>query len=182
MSVRLETKNLILKTLDERYARKTLEYYDDNKDFFKDYDPLRSPKFYTLAEQVKILYHERQQFRKGSDIRLFIFLKEDDKLIGCISLSNIIGGVFMNCYLGYKLHKDYLRKGYMEEALTEVIDYAFNTLRLHRIEANIMPFNEASIKLVEKLNFKREGLAPKYLKINGNWEDHVHYSLINDKL
>ncbi len=68
----------------------------------------------------------------------------------------------------------------MEEALREVINYAFFTLNLHRIEANIMPYNEASIKLVEKLNFKREGLAPKYLKINGTWEDHIHFSLINE--
>lgn len=182
MGVSLETKNLIIRTLDERYAKKTLKYYDDNKDFFKEYDPLRSPNFYTISEQVKILYHERQQLRKGKDIRLYISLKEEDKLIGCISLSNIVGGAFMSCYLGYKLHKDYLRQGYMEEALMEVIDYAFKTLKLHRIEANIMPNNEASIKLVEKLNFKREGLAPKYLKINGAWEDHIHYSLINDKL
>ncbi len=182
MSIKLETKNLIIKTLDERYAKKILQYYEENRDFFKKYDPSRPHKFYTLAEQVKILYNERQDFRKGNSIRFFIFLKEEDKIIGSISASNIVGGVFMSCYLGYKLHKDYLRQGYMEEALREVIDYLFSSLKLHRIEANIMPFNTASINLVEKLNFKREGLAPKYLKINGNWEDHIHYSLINNKL
>ena len=70
----------------------------------------------------------------------------------------------------------------MSEALKKIINIAFNELKLHRIEANIMPKNLASQKLVQKFSFKNEGLSKKYLKINGLWEDHYHYVLLNDKL
>lgn len=67
----------------------------------------------------------------------------------------------------------------MREALQAVIDYAFKQMKLHRIEANIMPANTRSIQLVKSLGFEEEGLAKKYLKINGHWQDHIHYVLLN---
>ncbi|WP_330651588.1 GNAT family N-acetyltransferase [Tepidibacter aestuarii] len=70
----------------------------------------------------------------------------------------------------------------MSEAIKKGIDIIFNQYKLHRIEANIMPKNKASLRVVEKLGFYNEGLALKYLKINGKWEDHIHMVLLNDKL
>ena len=91
-------------------------------------------------------------------------------------------GAFLSCYLGYKLDKDEINKGYMTEAVKKGVEVVFNELGLHRIEANIMPRNKASLRVVEKLGFYNEGLAYKYLKINGKWEDHIHMVLLNENL
>ena len=88
----------------------------------------------------------------------------------------------ISCHLGYKLDKDEVNKGYVTEAIQKGIDIMFNELKLHRIEANIMPKNKCSLRVVEKLGFYNEGLAYKYLKINGKWEDHIHMVLLNDKV
>ena len=73
-----------------------------------------------------------------------------------------------------------LNRGYITEALRCAIEYAFAQLKLHRIEANIIPRNARSRRVVEKLGFEPEGLARKYLKINGVWEDHLHFVIFND--
>ena len=70
----------------------------------------------------------------------------------------------------------------MTEAIEAVVDYAFRELRLHRIEANIMPRNAASLAVVRKLGFHEEGLALRYLKINGKWEDHLHMVRLNEDM
>lgn len=90
--------------------------------------------------------------------------------------------MFLSCHLGYKLDKDEINKGYTTEAIEKGIDIIFNEFGLHRIEANIMPKNKSSLRVVEKLGFCNEGLAYKYLKINGKWEDHIHIVLLNDKV
>ncbi|HZK24550.1 MAG TPA: GNAT family N-acetyltransferase [Oscillospiraceae bacterium] len=91
-------------------------------------------------------------------------------------------GAFQSCHLGYKLSEAQINQGLLTEALAEVINYAFTELRLHRIEANIMPGNKRSLWVVEKLGFYYEGLAKKYLKINGSWEDHIHLVLRSQAL
>lgn len=197
MKIYLETERLILKTLDKKYAKNVLRYYEENKDFFEPLDPKKSESFFTLEEQTNILNVEENELKNGRQIRFYIFLKDkentnftnklfrsknEEKIIGSIAFSNIIGGVFSSCFLGYKLHKNYLRQGFMSEALSASISYIFNEVGLHRIEANIMPGNEASLNLIKSLGFIREGYAPKYLKINGKWEDHIHFSLINDEV
>ena len=82
----------------------------------------------------------------------------------------------------YQRNKDEINQGYMTEAIKTAVDYAFKELNLHRIEANIMPKNKASLKVVEKLGFINEGISKKYLKINGSWEDHIHMVLLNEEL
>jgi [ribosomal protein S5]-alanine N-acetyltransferase len=84
--------------------------------------------------------------------------------------------------LGYKLDKDEINKGYITEALQKGIEIIFNEYQLHRIEAPIMPRNEASIRVVKKLGFENEGIAKKLLKVNGKWEDHMRWVLLNDKI
>jgi [ribosomal protein S5]-alanine N-acetyltransferase len=91
-------------------------------------------------------------------------------------------GAFLSCHLGYKLDKDEINKGYITEAIQKGIEVMFNEFGLHRIEANIMPKNKRSLRVVEKLGFYNEGLAYKYLKINDKWEDHIHMVLLNDNV
>ena len=102
------------------------------------------------------------------------------EVIGSIALSNVVTGAFWSCFLGYKLDQEHGGRGYMTEAVKAVVEYGFETLKLHRIEANIMPRNAASIAVVTKCGFEYEGTARKYLKINGVWEDHAHYVVLNE--
>jgi ribosomal-protein-alanine N-acetyltransferase len=117
-------------------------------------------------------------------LRLCIFKKEDEKLeriIGDVNFANFIRGAMQGCTVGYKIDKEETRNGFMTEALGRALEVAFAELRLHRVEANIMPRNKASRRVVEKLGFHEEGYCPKLLKINGVWEDHIRYAILNQQ-
>ncbi len=179
----LETDRLILRTLPASYAAKTLEFYKNNKEFLEPFEPERQAYFYTKQHQKSMLKWDMDGFNSLAMVRFWIFTKEDPETpIGTVALSNIIRGVFRSCFVGYKLDQKSTGKGYMTEAMLKVIEYAFFDLKLHRIEANIMPRNIPSLNLVTKLGFENEGRARKYLKICGTWEDHIHMVLINEEL
>jgi [ribosomal protein S5]-alanine N-acetyltransferase len=178
----LETSRLILKTITPSYAQMTLDFYIMNKDFFEPYEPLREQNFYTKQHQRLLLKYDQEGLSDSSMIRFWLFEKNNfTQPIGTISLTHIVRGVFQSCFLGYKISAPYAQKGLMTEALFEVISYAFSELNLHRIEANIMPSNEASLALVRKFGFHEEGMSLRYLKINGFWEDHLRFALLNEE-
>jgi len=178
----LMSKRLVLKTSKITYGNKILDFYTRNQEFLRKWETVRDQEFYTLAYQEQQLHDELETMKEGRLYKVWIFNREDRGLgdvIGSIALNNIVRGAFQSCHLGYKMDQNFFNKGYMTEALGKVIDYAFNVLKLHRIEANIMPHNAASLRVVEKLGFYHEGLAKKYLKINNRWEDHIHMVLLN---
>ncbi|MBF4693273.1 GNAT family N-acetyltransferase [Fusibacter ferrireducens] len=178
-----ETERLILKVLDESYAESVMQFYIKNKDFLEPFEHTKSKTFYTLENHKLTLRLEEEAFLKMNMVRFWLFKKEDtqfERPIGSLALTNIIRGVFKSCFLGYKMDKDEINKGYMTEAIQAVVKIAFGYMKLHRIEANIMPRNERSIKVVEKCGFVKEGLARQYLKINGIWEDHYHMVILNE--
>jgi [ribosomal protein S5]-alanine N-acetyltransferase len=180
----LETDRLFLKVLDENFAPQVLDYYQRNDEFLKQWEPQRDQEFYTIPYQQNILQSELDKIQAGQQFRVWLFKKEEDfsKTIGTVALSNIVRGAFQSCHLGYKLDAQEINQGYMTEALQSVARYAFEDLHLHRIEANIIPRNQISLKVVQKLGFYDEGLAKKYLRINGTWEDHIHMVLLNEEM
>lgn len=178
-----ETERLYLKILDEKGADLVCDYYVRNKDFLREWKPIRLHSFYTKEYQIEQLKEEIDEIRKQHMLKLWVFLKENpDKIIGVIAFNNIVKGAFMSCHLGYKLDKDYINRGYITEGLRKGIEIIFKEYKLHRIEANVMPKNCPSIRVCEKLGFYREGLAKDYLKINGIWEDHIHMVLLNEEV
>lgn len=111
----------------------------------------------------------------------FLICDRGDKtILGAINLSQIFYGSFECAYLGYYLFKDYSGKGFMSEALNLVLEFAFDELGLHRLEANIQPWNKNSIRLVERTGFKKEGFSEKYLRIEGKWRDHERWAIIRE--
>lgn len=106
-----------------------------------------------------------------------ICCKMTQNIVGVANLSQIFYGPFQNAYLGYYADVEFAGKGLMVEGIRLVIDHAFKTLRLHRVEANIQTGNTASINLVKRLNFTKEGFSEKYLKVNGKWRDHERWAL-----
>ena len=183
MPASYETDRLYLKILKKSEKNKVLDYYCRNKCFLEEWDPHRPDGFYTKEYQEQVLEKEYRSYEEGNLLKLWIFPKgEPSKVIGFIVFNNIVRGSFWSCHLGYKLDEDYINKGFITEALRKGIDIIFNDYKLHRIEANIMPQNARSLRVVEKLGFYNEGLAYKYLKIHGKWEDHIHWVLLNNRV
>ena len=108
-------------------------------------------------------------------------LETSGAMVGIVSVSEIVTGSFQSAYLGYYGFEPHAGKGLMSEAVRLVIDHAFRTLKLHRLEANIQPGNRASIALVKRLGFKREGYSPRYLKIGGRWQDHERWAVLREE-
>jgi len=102
----------------------------------------------------------------------------DDAILGAVEVSQIVLGAFRSAYLGYQLGAPYVRQGYMSEALRLVLAYGFGPLGLHRLEANVRPENAASIALVRRLGFTREGYSRRYLKVGGRWRDHERWAIL----
>ena len=96
---------------------------------------------------------------------------------GEINLNAIQRGPFQNAYIGYWIAREYAGCGYVPEALVLTMRLAFEELNLHRIQIAIIPRNQASHRVVQKLGLRNEGLAERYLEINGRWEDHVRYAM-----
>jgi [ribosomal protein S5]-alanine N-acetyltransferase len=108
---------------------------------------------------------------------LFVCLRDEGPIVGFFNISEIVRGFFQSAFLGYGAVAAHAGHGYMSEGLRLVLARAFNDLRLHRLEANIQPGNAASIALVEKAGFVREGFSERYLKIAGRWRDHEHWAI-----
>lgn len=108
---------------------------------------------------------------------LLICLIGSQQIVGVANLSQIFYGAFQNAYLGYYAALGFAGQGLMTEGLGLVIRHAFCGLGLHRLEANIQPHNSASIALVKRLGFTKEGFSRRYLKINGDWQDHERWAL-----
>jgi ribosomal-protein-alanine N-acetyltransferase len=117
--------------------------------------------------------------RADTSYAFFLFRKADDALVGGLTLANIRRGVAQAGSLGYWIGEPFARRGLMTGALQGLVPFAFGSLRLHRLEAACIPSNAASIRLLEKMGFAREGYAREYLCINGLWQDHLLFARIN---
>lgn len=124
-----------------------------------------------------------EDLRSDQAYPFFLFRKDDNVLVGGLTLANIRRGVAQAGSLGYWMGQAYAGRGHMTAAVAALIPFSFGTLRLHRLEAACIPTNVTSIRLLEKTGFTREGFAREYLCINGTWQDHLLYALLkNDPL
>ena len=122
-----------------------------------------------------------QYARRKSVCACLVCRNEDFKIIGVCNLSQIFLGNLKSAYLGYWIGAKFARQGYMTEAIDLMLSHAFETLRLHRIEANIQPENASSIAVVSRLGFRLEGFCPRYLKVAGRWKDHERWAICCDE-
>ena len=147
--------------------------------FHKPWEPLPPPGLkQDSPERFRMLL---KQDRGDDHEKLFIRLSDGEAIAGMINLNNIVRGVFMSAALGYWEGAPYAQQGVMTEALQLILRHAFRRLGLHRVEANLMPHNEASRALVKRAGFRREGLSPRMLKIAGEWTDHERWALLADE-
>jgi ribosomal-protein-alanine N-acetyltransferase len=118
----------------------------------------------------------------SDEYRYFAYLDSTLEIVGTLNISGLVRGYFQSAYLGYEVFVPHQGKGYMKAGLNLLLDVAFTKLNLHRLEANIQPGNEASIKLVSQAGFVKEGFSRHYLNIGGlGWVDHERWAIINEK-
>ena len=120
------------------------------------------------------------RLKRPNEEGFLIRLGGDKAICGVVNLNVITYEALCSAYLSYYAVQKYAQKGYMKEGLLLVIDHAFSEMGLHRLEANIQPENERSVRLVESLGFECEGYSPRYLRINGKWRDHERWALLSD--
>jgi [ribosomal protein S5]-alanine N-acetyltransferase len=181
---RILTDRLILTLPNETDAGRMARYAVENKEHLAPWEMLRDDEFFIESHWYGQIADWRTEFQEDRSLRLILVdrFKPDSDILGHLGFSNIVRGPFQACYLGYSLDYRAEGKGLMFEALTASISYAFTVLKLHRIMANYMPANARSGKLLRRLNFVVEGYARDYLRIAGNWEDHILTSLTNPEV
>ncbi|HSS21774.1 MAG TPA: GNAT family protein [Pyrinomonadaceae bacterium] len=124
------------------------------------------------------LFLERS--RSETSANFLIFRIADDAIVGMVNLSQIFYGPFCNAYLGYGLGDGFTGRGFMTEAIQLVLRFAFSDLILHRVEANVQPENTASINVLRRTGFQKEGFSKKYLKVGGRWRDHERWAITRE--
>ncbi len=151
-----------------------------SRDFLTPWEPTWPADDLTRASFRRRIKRYSEDQRSDLAYPFFIFRRSDDVLVGGLTLANIRRGCAQAGSLGYWMGAAYAGKGYMTAAVNAVIPFAFGTLRLHRIEAACIPANVASVRLLEKTGFRREGFARQYLCIDGVWQDHLLYARLKD--
>lgn len=160
-------------------AEGCLDFQVRNRAFFEAFAMERPSDFYTLAGQQKLIERKISAAENDTDYYFGIFLKSTGALIGTMQLFQVLRGSLQSAYIGYFLDKKHNGKGYTTEAAKLLVTFGFEELKLHRIEAGVMPHNIASIRVLEKAGFEKEGIARKNVRINGKWEDHQVLAIIN---
>lgn len=174
------TERLILKILGEDAAALTAAFFRKNQEFFSPWEIDHPVEFYTENYQERMLAAEAVQHLRSQAVRYYLFLPGQTAPIGTVGFSHIERFPEACCRLGYRLDQDFTGSGYMTEALRFLIPKIFFFYRLHRMEANIMPENKASLRLIERLGFQQEGIARGLCPIGGAYRNHLRYSLLSD--
>jgi len=153
---------------------------EKSREFLKPWEPIWPVDDLTRGAFRRRLKRYAEDQRSDQAYSFFIFRKADGLLVGGVTLANVRRGVAQAGSIGYWMGEPYARDGLMSAALRALLPFSFVTLRLHRLEAACIPTNVASIRLLEKSGFQREGYARQYLCINGAWQDHLLYARIKD--
>lgn len=176
--VRLNGGKVYLRAPAERDWRAYVEVRAASRKFLEPWEPTWPPDALGREAYFRRLNRYAADWRDGVGHSFFIFGNDDDALLGGISMSNVRRGVAQCGTLGYWIGEPHARQGYMNEALRLIVEFCFGQLGLHRIEAACLPHNEASQKLLQRADFTQDGYARKYLKIQGEWQDHLLFSLL----
>ena len=148
-----------------------------NRSFLAPWQPQRSEEYFTDEGQIEVVRQALDERQRGTSVPRVI-VDEQDRLVGTITLQSIIRGSFQSCSVGYWLAEDAQGLGLATAALREATHIAFHDLRLHRVQAETLPHNVKSRRVLDRVGFTQYGLAEAYLKIAGQWRDNVLYQLL----
>jgi ribosomal-protein-alanine N-acetyltransferase len=176
--VRIETERLTLRPPTHSDYRAWSSLRLESRAFLQPWEPTWATDHLSRKAFSNRVHWAQRSIASGGAMPLFLFRREDQALLGAITLDNVRRGPAQAGTLGYWIGERYARHGYMRETILAVVHHAFVKLDLSRIEAACLPENVASRRVLETSGFKYEGVAQSYLQIDGRWRTHVLYSCL----
>lgn len=164
-----------LLTVDD--ASVLAELLRQNRDFLEPWQPTRSEEFFTEAGQRSDIESALERYAQDA-VLPHVILDDAGRVVGRITLSSIIRGAFQSCSVGYWVSAAENGRGLATAAVGDIVRIAFDDLGLHRVQAEVLPNNAGSMRVLERNGFVRYGVAPDYLKINGRWREHVLFQRV----
>jgi ribosomal-protein-alanine N-acetyltransferase len=136
----------------------------------------------SLASLSRMILRNRREWKRGQSFVLMVTPRENEgRIIGRVALGGVLRGAFQNAYMGYWIDLEHQGRGLMTEAVRATTLFAFRAAALHRVQAAVMPRNTSSQRVLEKVGYRREGMAQRYLCIAGAWEDHVVFAVTREE-
>lgn len=154
---------------------------EDSREFLQPWEPTWPSDDLTRAAYRRRLSAYAQDLERGVAYPFLVFRREDGRMVGGITLANVRRGVAQMASIGYWIGGDHTRHGYTLAAVNAVLDFGFRRLGLHRIEAACLPTNTPSQGVLHKAGFRQEGYAKAYLKIDGDWRDHLMFARLKNE-
>ncbi|WP_108249392.1 GNAT family N-acetyltransferase [Planctomonas deserti] len=155
------------------------ELQQRNREYLAPWEPIRGEDYFSAAGQRADIGVVLARHARGKTVP-FVILDDDGSVAGRLTLSGIVRGAFQSCSMGYWLSEDRTGRGLATEAVSSAVAHAFRDLGLHRVQAETLPANGASQRVLTRAGFERYGLARGYLKIAGRWQDHVMFQRLNE--
>jgi ribosomal-protein-alanine N-acetyltransferase len=175
---RIETERMTLRLPTHSDYRAWADLRQESAAFLAPWEPVWAHDHLSRKAFTNRVYWAKRAEAQGTALPVLMIRRDDQVLLGAITLDNIRRGPVQAGTLGYWVGERYARRGYMREAIRAIVHHAFTTLDLSRIEAACLPENAASRGVLEKCGFKYEGVAQSYLQINGRWRTHVLYAAL----
>ena len=177
-AARLDGPRVYLRPPERGDQKKWTELRHASREFLEPWEPAWPPDATSRSAFRRRLTRFDEDWREERACAFFILNRTSDTLQGGITVTNVRRGVAQSASIGYWIGEPYARQGYMSEAVQLTLNFCFETLNLHRVEAACLPSNSASRALLLKSGFKEEGLARQFLRINNQWQDHVTFAII----
>lgn len=187
MTIELRTARLVVRTLSQADRGAWIKVRRDNAEHWKQWMPASEPGLSDDQRFDEWLTRSMEAAQRGTGRRFGAF-DSAGAIVGFCGLNNIVRGAFLNADMGWMIARSCEGRGLASEMIRAVLDHAFapeppggTGLGLHRVQANIIPSNERSLRLAQRLGFRREGVAVRMLKIDGEWQDHVVHAVLADE-
>jgi ribosomal-protein-alanine N-acetyltransferase len=177
----IQTPRLIVRLVEPDDVDEVIAYDRRNAEHFAMWAPAPSADAFDRDKRRERIARRRAEADADTGYGFIATLHDDPRIVVGISLNHVVRFAFQACHLGYSVDREHQGKGFASEAVRAVVDFAFETLGLHRLMANYQPTNERSGRLLRRLGFVPEGYARDYLFINGAWRDHVLTALVNPR-
>jgi [ribosomal protein S5]-alanine N-acetyltransferase len=176
LSIAAMIEQVELRPVRVQDAAALADLYAGQRDFLAPYDPVRADGFYTTAGQRAEL--EQSVAQAAADLRHRFVILLGGRPVGTLGIGNVVRAVFQSANLGYFVAREVNGRGVATRAVALAAEHAFGTLGLHRLEAGTLVDNVASQRVLEKNGFDRIGVARNYLRIAGEWRDHVLFQRV----
>lgn len=178
--VTLQKDEVILRPISRRDKQAWTEIKARNRQWLSPWDA-SNPDGQTHIPTFREIYQQSRRSSKSGSAFMFA-IEMDQQLIGQITLGNVIWGSLREAYIGYWIDQKYANRGIVTTSVALLTDFALNECGLHRIEISIRPENSASLRVVEKLGIKEEGMRPRFLHIDGDWRDHLIFVVTSENI